>query len=300
MANDDKLTLILVQASQLSLEESFEAFADSVRSVVSAYPREAAHPLMVVYPEMHLYGTPGLPLDAANAKLAAAAQTLSGSLCRNIGELARNLGIWLVPGTICETAPNGGIYNTAAVWNPSGHLVAAYRKICPWRPYEIFVPGTSFTVFDIPQVGRIGLTICYDAWFPEISRQTVYLGADLILNLVRTTTPDRPLELVLAKANAITNQCYVASVNAAAPEGVGQSILVDPEGKVMACTDGDGERSVSATIPLTHAREVRQNGTLGLGRVWQQFRAGDPLVSLPLYEGHINPNIWSVPSRQSS
>ena len=56
----------------------------------------------------------------------------------------------------------------------------------------------------------------------------------MILNLVQTTTPDRAQELVLARANAIVNQVFVVSVNCAGPDGMGRSIVVDPEGAVLA------------------------------------------------------------------
>ncbi|MEK8174978.1 nitrilase-related carbon-nitrogen hydrolase [Streptomyces sp. M19] len=65
---------------------------------------------------------------------------------------------------------------------------------------------------------------------PEITRHLAWQGADLVLNLVRTPTVDRAQEVVLARANAIVNQVFMASLNAAAPDGVGRSVVVDPEG----------------------------------------------------------------------
>ncbi len=72
---------------------------------------------------------------------------------------------------------------------------------------------------DLAGIGRVGLNICYDAWFPEVSRQLAWMGAEVILNVVKTTAPDRRQELVLAKANAIVNQVFVVSVNCAGPAG---------------------------------------------------------------------------------
>ena len=73
--------------------------------------------------------------------------------------------------------------------------------------------------FDIPEIGRIGLAICYDGSFPETFRQLAWMGAEVVLQPNLTTTSDREQELVMARANAIFNQLYVVSLNAAAPAG---------------------------------------------------------------------------------
>ena len=85
----------------------------------------------------------------------------------------------------------------------------------PWQPHEDCAPGDRFVTFDIPDVGRLGLAICYDGNFPEAFRQLAWMGAEVVLQPTLTTTSDRPAELVLARANAIANQLYVVNVNAA-------------------------------------------------------------------------------------
>jgi predicted amidohydrolase len=107
-------------------------------------------------------------------------------------------------------------------------LAASYRKVFPWRPYERW--GGSFVVADMAGFGRVGLSICYDSWFPEVARHLAWMGAEVILNPTLTPTADRAQELVLARAQAITNQVYVVGVNAAAPTARGRSLLVDPKG----------------------------------------------------------------------
>ena len=71
--------------------------------------------------------------------------------------------------------------------------------------------------FDIPEVGRIGLSICYDGGFPETCRQLAWMGAEVVLQPSRTTTSDRNQEMVMARANAIFNQIYLVSLNAGSP-----------------------------------------------------------------------------------
>ena len=95
------------------------------------------------------------------------------------------------------------------VFNPSGNLVASYRKVFPWRPYEAWSSGHEFAVFDMPGTGRAGLSICYDAWFPESTRSVAWLGAEFVVNVVKTIGADRKQERVLAQANAIVNQVFM-------------------------------------------------------------------------------------------
>ncbi len=207
--------------------------------------------------------------------------------------MAGDLKIWLVPGSICELSRDGELFNTALAFSPEGKLVASYRKIFPWRPSEPYVPGNEFVVFDIPEVGRLGLSICYDAWFPEHSRQLAWLGAEVILNVVKTTTPDRQQELVLARANAIVNQTFMVSVNCAGPVGQGKSLIVDPEGLVR--TEAFSENPVVLTdvLDLGHVDRVRRFGTAGLNRMWSQYRPEDRTVELPMYAGRIDPATWA-------
>ncbi len=115
-----------------------------------------------------------------------------------------------MPGSVCESGPQGQLFNTAVALSPEGHLAAWYRKVFPWRPYEPFDPGDRFVTFDLTGIGRAGFSICYDAWFPEVTRHLAWMGAEVVLNLVRTTTSERAQEVVLARANAIVNpSCYL-------------------------------------------------------------------------------------------
>lgn len=294
MTTRGTLTIAMAQTGQLSIGKPFGAFANDARRVASMRSADGLAPELIVYPEMHLYGTGELDDERAYRMQCASATDLHDDMAGKLGNLAHELGIWLIPGTVAERNPEGGIFNTAPVFSPEGELVASYRKICPWRPFERYTSGDSFTVFDIPGKGRIGIMICYDAWFPEISRQLAWLGADLIINPVRTTTPDRAQELILARANAIVNQVFVASLNAPAPQGVGESLLVDPEGGVIASTDDADDHVIVRTIDLGSVHLVRERGTAGSNRMWEQFRPGEPPIQLPLYEGAIDPQRWRI------
>lgn len=201
------------------------------------------------------------------------AEAMPGDTEQRLCALARHHGIWLIPGSIYELS-EGLVYNTTPVINPAGEVVARYRKMYPFRPYEVGVEsGREPVVFDIPNVGRFGVSICYDGWFPETTRAMVCAGAEVILHPTMTTTIDRDEELIIARANAIMNQCYFFDVNNAGTLGNGRSIVVGPSGEVLHQA-GQEQEVFPLTLDMDAVRDVRQNGIKGLGQVLKSFRDG--------------------------
>ena len=261
------LPLIAAQAAPRLIGEPVSAFADEVKAALETKPDSK----LVVFPELHLFGD-GNPDRQRTEALQDSAEPLDGPRVKELQQLAADLGIWLVPGSVCERGPEGQLFNTQLVLSPEGELAGYYRKIFPWRPFEPYDPGDRFTTVDLAGIGRVGLNICYDAWYPEVSRQLAWMGAEVILNVVKTTTPDRRQELVLAKANAIVNQVFVVSVNCAGPTGQGKSIIVDPEGNTIAEAGDDAPVLLTADLDLAAVDHVRTHGTENLNRPWSQFR----------------------------
>ena len=285
------LPLVAAQARPRLIGEPVSAFADEVTAALKAKPDSK----LVVFPELHLFGD-GNPDRQRTEALQDSAEPLDGPRVKELQQLAADLGIWLVPGSVCERGPEGQLFNTQLVLSPEGELAGYYRKIFPWRPFEPYDPGDRFTTVDLTGIGRVGLNICYDAWYPEVSRQLAWMGAEVILNVVKTTTPDRRQELVLAKANAIVNQVFVVSVNCAGPTGQGKSIIVDPEGNTIAEAGDDAPVLLTADLDLAAIGHVRTHGTENLNRPWSQFRDGEAAVELPVYQGRINPLTWTPPT----
>ena len=279
--------MALVQTAPLRGADPVADLAADLAEVRREHPQVQ----MVVFPEIHLYGGSDEVEDAADW-LDAAAEPLDGPRVQALSALAADQGVWLIPGSVPELGEDGRIFNTALVFDPSGRLVASYRKIFPWRPYETWACGSEFVVFDIDDVGCFGLSICYDSWFPESTRQLAWLGAEVVVNIVKTTGPDRAHELVLARANAIVNQVYFLSLNAGGPVGAGQSIYLDPDGAVLAQMPG-GERAVTVLeLDLDEVTKVRTVGTAGLNRTWEQLRNDDQAIALPAYGGAMTPGRW--------
>jgi formamidase len=222
---------------------------------------------LVMFPELHLPGLPP-PLELHGHATDLAVE-VPGPLTDELGAIARAHGVWLLPGSVYERGEGDRLHNTCLVFSPEGELEARYRKVFPWQPHETTSPGEHFVTFDIPDVGRMGLCICYDGSFPETCRQLAWMGAEVVLQPSLTTTSDRAQELVMARANAIFNQFYVVSLNAGAPAGIGRSLIVDPEGLVR-LQAGDGEEILTDVLDLDAVTRVRKYGTAGVSRLWEQ------------------------------
>jgi len=262
-------------------EATLGLLARRVRSLRTTVP----HAQLAVLPELHLSAPPST-LEEHSGYAREVAVEIPGPLTEALGRIAAESEIWLVPGSVYELASDGRVHNTAVVLAPDGELVASYRKVFPWQPHETCAPGEEFVTFDIPEVGRVGLAICYDGSFPETFRQLAWMGAELILQVNLTTTSDREQELVMARANAIFNQLYVVSLNAASPAGVGRSLIADPEGLVRVAS-GAGEEMLTDVLDLEAVERVRRFGTAGVSRMWEQMMREGPGIQLPMYGGPV-------------
>ena len=201
----------------------------------------------------------------------AKAESIPGPTENRFCEMAHRYGLWLLPGSIFEI-DNGNMYNTASVINPLGQVVGRYRKMFPFRPYEVGVTsGSEFLVFDIPEIGRFGVSICYDMWFPETTRTLVSMGAEVILHPTMTDTIDRDVELPIARASAAINQCYMFDINGSGECGNGHSIIVGPSGYVIHQA-GSSEEIMPVEINLERVRRERETGIRALGQPLKSFR----------------------------
>jgi predicted amidohydrolase len=151
----------------------------------------------------------------------------------------------------------------------------------PFRPYEMEVEaGENFLVFDVPDVGRFGVSICYDMWFPETSRTLAALGAEVILHPTLTNSIDREIELSIARATAAQNQCYFFDINGLGDGGNGRSIVVGPHGEVLHQA-GTSEEWIPLEIDLERVRRSRAAGLRHLGQPLKSFR--DRKVEFAVY-----------------
>lgn len=251
---------------ELGIEDNLSTIEKEIDSVKKRFPWVQ----MVVLPELCTYG----------AKTGMAVQ-LPGEVENCYREAARKNNVWLIPGSIYERCGDD-VFNTAPVINPQGEVIARYRKQYPFYPYENGVTESdNFLVFEVPGIGKIGLIICYDIWFPEIIRQLAWMGAEAIIAPTLTNTIDRDVELAISRANAATNQLYFFGLNSGGRLGYGKSIVVGPDGTVIHQAS-TGREIVALEMDFDHVRRVRERGLHGLGQPLKSFR--DAEITYPVYQ----------------
>ena len=249
---------------ELAAGDNVAELLGEIRAAKSRYPWLD----MVMLPELASFGT-----------RTAQAVRLPGAVERRYCEVARELGIWLLPGSLYERR-GAHIFNTAPLIDPAGRVVARYRKIFPWTPYERGVtPGGEFVVAKAGPAS-LGISICYDAWFPETTRSLAWLGAEVILHPTLTNSIDRDVELAIARATAASQQCYFLDINLAGPLGAGRSVVCGPGGEVIHQA-GTSREVIAVQLDLEYLRRCRASGWHGLGQPLKSFR--DCALSFPCY-----------------
>jgi len=193
-------------------------------------------------------------------------------------ELAKELDVWLIPGSFYEET-EAGTFNTTPVIDNKGDLVTKCRKLYPFLPYETGVAaGNEVCVFEIPGSGKVGIHICYDLWFPETSRALALKGAEVILHPSLTDTCDRDVERAMVKATAAQQQCYYIDVNAGGEQGVGLSLIAGPDGEILHDALA-GEEFMLVEVDFDRVRRCRKRGLKGLGQPIKSYR-DDPKLHL--------------------
>ncbi len=220
---------------------------------------------LVVLPEKwNLLGGP--------AELERGAEELeSGSSIELARGWARELGIHVCAGSVAERVPGAErLFNTSALIDDRGELVAVYRKI---HMFDVDVGGVAYRESAHEQPGEeivtgavdgveVGLTVCYDLRFPELYRILAIRGARLLtVPSAFTATTGRDHWEVLLRARAIENQAFVLAAGqyGEAPphyDSYGHSVIVDPWGLVLA-EARDEECFVAADLDLERQAEIR-------------------------------------------
>jgi formamidase len=245
---------------------TLEKFEAEVRTIRRSFPKANLY----VFPELYLTGEHPFALGGVLADADLAVE-IPGPLTDRLSAAAARARRWIAAGSVVERAGKK-MHNTALVFSPTGELVSRYRKVFVWSPWETLTPGREPpAVFEIPRVGKLGLMICYDGSFPEMARSVAMRGAEAIVHPTMTSTVDREQELVMARANAISNQCYVVNVNVSLEFGGGRSIVVDPEGRTM-YEAGGGEEFITVVLDLDLVQAVRTHGTMGLNRLLDRVK----------------------------
>ena len=217
------------------------------------------------------------------------AETIPGPSTDAFGALARELGVVLVLSLFEKRAP-GLYHNTAVVIESDGSIAGKYRKMhIPDDPayYEkfYFTPGDLGFVPVETSVGRLGVLVCWDQWYPEAARLMAMQGADILIYPTaigwESSDPEdekkrqKDAWVISQRAHAVANGLHVVSVNRtgyeADPSGTtggilfwGNSFVAGPQGELLAELPADTPRNCVTEIDLSRTEAVR--------RMWPFFR----------------------------
>jgi len=248
----DKIKLALCQIS--SKRENKDANLQKIETLTKRAKQEGVD--LVVFPEMSLTGY------VLHDQVYGLAETIPGPSVKRVEELAKKAGMHIIFGMpeLCDKA-QATIYNTAVLVGPKG-LIGKYRKMylpthSVFEEKRYFRPGYEPAAFQT-DLGNIGLTICYDIFFPEVFRLPRLKGAQLIVCISASPAVRSTYFEILTTARALENTAYLAYVNLSGMEdGLqfwGGSRLVSPTGDVLAKAKYDEEDFVICEVDYADLR----------------------------------------------
>jgi predicted amidohydrolase len=240
-------------------EQNRQAVIEAIRHAVDAGAQ------IVVLPELTTSGyvlrseaeARGLALQPADGALDGWAKAAAG-------------GDSVVVGGFAELGDDGLVYDAAAVVDASG-VLAIYRKTHLWLDEpRIFAVGDESPPVIETRAGRIGVAICYDLFFPEVTRDLARAGAEIIASptcspLLSADVTNADIGIAVARAAAHVNRVFIAVCDRCGTERgmswAGRSVIVDPEGRVVSGPPGDRPEMILADCELSLARDKVVPGT---------------------------------------
>jgi predicted amidohydrolase len=252
MKEKTKVALAQISCKQGDKEKNLKIIEDNVKRG----KQKGAQ--LIIFPELSLTGY------TLRDRVYELAETIPGRSTTLLEELAKKTETYIIFG-MPERSENtqATIHNTAVLVGPQG-LIGKYRKMylpthSVFEEKRYFRPGNEAAVFET-ELGKIGLSICYDIFFPEVSRLTRLKGAQLMVCISASPTIRRAFFEILTAARAIENTAFLAYVNLAGTEdGLqfwGGSRLIGPSGRVLAKAKYDEEELVISEIKYAEIRPI--------------------------------------------
>ncbi|MFC8501991.1 carbon-nitrogen hydrolase family protein [Pedococcus sp. NPDC057267] len=248
-----------------TVRKNLDKCVDFVRRCVDATGAE-----LVVLPET---ATTGFTPDCSTEELWDLVSEVPGPVTEPVQQVARDLGVHVVLGTYERGPERGVVYNASVLVGRDGEVAGVYRKTHPFCTEHVdgggwVTPGHDVTVVET-DLGRIGMIICFDGDYPELSRIQAVRGAEVI---VRPSALLRSADVweLTSRARAYDNHVFVVGANATGtdPAGVlyfGNSHIVTPVGHIVAKA-ASHEGWVSALLdPDTALASLTPGSNIGQG-----------------------------------
>lgn len=229
--------------------------------VVEALRREQAH--LVVFPELFLSGY------ALRDGFSALALDLDAPLVGELAEACRATGKTLVAGAPTHGKARGIVHNSLLLVTPDGRVRTYDKVYLPtfslFEEDHFFKEGHALPVFDVTLGGervKLGLTICYDLFFPEVTKTLAMKGADVIVCASASPTPSRANFEAVFPARAVETTCHVLYTNLVGPQDAalfwGGAQAWSPRGNMLAKAPYDEEHVLKVRVDLADVAEARR------------------------------------------
>jgi predicted amidohydrolase len=242
----DKITLALAQIS--SKREDKRVNIRKIEELTFKGKEQDAD--LVIFPELSLTGY------IVRDQIYELAETIPGPTTQRIEKIAKQTGTHIIFGMPeLSEKTRASIYNTAVFVGPDG-LIGKYRKMhlpthSVFEERRYFRPGYQTAAFDT-KIGKIGICICYDIFFPEVTRLTRLEGAQLIVCISASPAVRKSYFEILTAARALENTAFLCYVNLVGVEdGLqfwGGSRLIGPTGEIKAKAKYDEEDFVTCKV----------------------------------------------------
>lgn len=223
------------------------------------------NPDFVILPEMFCcpYQTENFPIYAEKE---------GGPVWQQLSGYAKQYGIYLIGGSMPEKDAEGNVYNTSYIFDREGKQIGKHRKVHlfdidvkggqTFKESDMLTAGDSDTVFDT-EFGKIGVMLCFDIRFPELSRMMVNDGAKVIFVPAAFNMTTGPAHWELSfRTRALDNQIYMVGCAPARDISAGyiswgHSIVTDPWGRVTGMLD-ENEGILLAELDMDYEEQVRE------------------------------------------
>jgi predicted amidohydrolase len=189
-----------------------------------------------------------------------------GKTTQFMAGLAKKYSVNIVAGSFIEKVSDDEYKNTSVVLGRNGEILGKYQKIHMFDYYgseesKYVSAGCSANIAET-DIGKIGLSVCYDLRFPELYRCLTYSGVDIIINAAAWPYPRLEHWIILNKARAIENTIFIIAVNQCGSvslkrQNLGMSMIINPWGDVISCAGGD-EGVIIAEINFDYIRKIRE------------------------------------------
>lgn len=261
-----------------ALERNLVHMLEMIDWAVEGFMAHGAPVRLIVFPELALHGAAGYSWSEQRR----VACEIPGPETERIAAKAREYGLYVVAGSLVERDPDSkAVFNTLVMLDPSGELALRYRKVNVWYPLELaaspvdLLPSGYDTernpLFPVArtEIGNIGGYICYDGFFPEVTRQLAYNGAEIFARASAYMDPwgtgPTGVCAVSDRMRSMENMAYTVSAQQGATlrssppySWPGHSAVIDYEGRVLA-EGGTGEQIIKAQISAHRVRQFRRS-----------------------------------------